>query len=361
MKHGTEHKMNSIRTGAYLGLAAALLFGASTPLAKSLLHEVDPGLLAGLLYLGAGFGLGGLQFGRRIVSGKRRTSEGALTKRDWPWLAGAVLAGGVVGPVLLMIGLQKTSAANASLMLNAEAVLTAVIAWTLFKENFDRRIMLGMVAIVAGAVILSWAGRPEGTSGLGELLIALACLSWAIDNNLTRNISAVDPKLTVMIKGVVAGLINCTIAISMGAKFPPLLYLLGAGLVGWLGYGVSLQLYVLALRHVGTARTGAYFSVAPFAGALISFVMFSTPLTVAYAIAAALMVLGVWLHLTEDHDHEHTHEEMWHDHKHVHDEHHQHDHEPGIDPREPHSHPHYHPVLTHKHPHYPDIHHRHSH
>lgn len=347
------------RTGAYLGLAAALLFGASTPLAKALLQEVDPGLLAGLLYLGAGIGLGALGLVRRMSG--QVTNEGSLTKRDVPWLAGAVLAGGVVGPVLLMVGLQKTSAANASLMLNSEAVLTAVLAWTLFKENFDRRILLGMIAIVAGAIVLSWAGRPEGTSGIGELLIALACLAWAIDNNVTRNISGADPQLIAGVKGLAAGLINCGIALAMGAEFPSAWYLLGAGVVGFLGYGLSLQLYVLALRHVGTARTGAYFSVAPFAGALVSFAMFSSSLTAAYAVAAGLMAIGVWLHLSELHDHEHTHDEMWHDHKHVHDEHHQHEHPEDVDPTKPHSHLHHHTVLAHKHPHYPDLHHRHSH
>ncbi len=349
------------RNGAYLALTAAALFGVSTPLAKALLAGVDAVLLAGLLYLGAGVGLSALLFVRKARRKSAASREGALTRKDGPWLAVAVLAGGIVGPLLLMQGLVKTSAANASLLLNSEAVLTAVLAWTMFRENFDRRILLGMLAIVAGAVLLSWAGRPEGSSGIGEFLIATACLAWAIDNNVTRKISGGDPQVIAAVKGLAAGMITTGIAVSTGARLPSIGYLLGVGIVGFVGYGLSLQLYVLALRHIGAARTGAYFSVAPFAGAAVALLMFHTPLTAAFAAAAGLMGLGVWLHLSERHEHEHAHDVMLHEHRHVHDEHHRHAHDAGVAPSEPHSHTHRHDALQHKHPHYPDLHHRHGH
>ena len=227
-----------------------------------------------------------------------------------------------------MIGLVKTSAAFASLLLNLEAVLTAVLAWVFFKESTDRRIMLGMFLIVAGGITLSWSKQPGTQSWPGSFAIASACLCWAIDNNLTRKFRL------------------------------PMRYLL---LVGFLGYGVSLVLFVLALRGLGTARTGAYFSTAPFIGAAIAILFFHESTSLPFWLAAVLMGIGVWIHLTEDHDHVHTHEELYHEHSHVHDDHHQHEHDFEWDGKEPHSHPHKHEPLTHSHRHYPDIHHRHRH
>ena len=349
------------RAGAYWALLAALLFGISTPFAKLLLEGVDAVLLAGLLYFGAGIGLGMMLIVRRLWRRSAPASEALLMRKDLPWLGSAVLFGGILGPLLLMMGLQKTAAANASLLLNSEAVLTAVLAWTVFRENFDRRILLGMIAIVVGAVVLSWGGRPEGSSGLGEVLIAAACLAWAVDNNVTRMISGGDPQIIACAKGLVAGLVNIGIGLLHGAAFPPAWTLGAAALVGLAGYGISLQLYVVALRHIGTARTGAYFSVAPFAGALLSLKMFDTQPSAALIAAAALMGVGVWLHLSERHEHEHAHNSMTHDHRHRHDEHHQHEHASEMPPATVHSHPHLHTAVTHHHPHYPDLHHRHPH
>jgi drug/metabolite transporter (DMT)-like permease len=349
------------RSGAYLALLAALLFGVSTPFAKILLEGVDAILLAGVLYLGAGLGLAFVLIVRRIWRRSRPTTEAPLVRKDLPWLVGAVIFGGVAGPLLLMVGLQKTSAANASLLLNSEAVLTAALAWTVFREHFEKRIVWGMLAIVTGAVILSWAGRPEGSAGTGELLIALACLAWAVDNNVTRMISGGDPQIIACVKGLIAGVVNITIGLAHGSQLPSGSTLGMAAVVGLVGYGISLQLYVVALRHIGTARTGAYFTVAPFAGAAVALLMFRTPLTVSFISAALLMALGVWLHLTERHVHEHIHEGIFHEHKHAHDEHHEHPHGHEISQREPHSHPHAHETLRHTHAHYPDLHHRHPH
>ncbi len=347
-------------SGVAYALAAAALFGASTPFAKLLVGQVEPILLAGLLYLGSGCGL----FAWRLLQIRRHqhtSSEAPLQRADLPWLAGAVFFGGVIGPVLLMTGLAVTPASTASLLLNLEGVLTALMAWFVFRENFDLRIALGMVAITAGGVLLSWEGRPEVGLPWGAFAIAGACLAWAIDNNLTRKVSAGDPVQIAAIKGLVAGIVNVVIALLRGSEIPGVLTVLASGALGLAGYGISLTLFVLALRSLGTARTGAYFSIAPFVGAVISIVLLGDRPTWSFFVAAVLMGIGIWLHLTERHEHEHEHEEMFHDHRHVHDEHHQHQHGPDDPPGEPHSHPHHHTAMRHSHPHYPDIHHRHNH
>ena len=338
-------------------LLAAILFGASTPFAKLLLGEVSPWLLAGLLYLGSGFGL----VLARLLRDRGWKPSG-LAAGEWPWLLGAIFFGGVLGPLALMFGLTHTSASTASLLLNLEAVLTAVIAWLVFKENADRRIVLGMLAIVAGGAVLSWSGGEGGTSDwVGPLAIVAGCLCWAIDNNLTRRVSASDALFIAGTKGAVAGGVNVGLAFALGASLPGGAILLGTMAVGLLGYGISLVLFVLALRGLGTARTGAYFSTAPFIGAAVSLVLLGESTSLVFWIATALMGLGVWLHLTEHHEHQHVHQPMAHAHRHVHDEHHQHEHDFAWPGAEPHEHWHRHEAMVHKHPHFPDIHHRHSH
>jgi drug/metabolite transporter (DMT)-like permease len=287
--------------------------------------------------------------------------EAPLVRADLPWLAGATFFGGVLGPVLLMLGLTTTPASTASLLLNLEGVFTALLAWFAFKENFDRRIFLGMVVIVAGGVLLSWQGGAGLALPLGSLAVAGACLCWGIDNNLTQKVSAGDPVQVTAVKGAVAGTVNLAVAVALGAKLPGIAALAGSLVVGFVGYGCSLVLFVLALRHIGTARTGAYFSLAPFVGAAVSVLLMRETVGPLFLGAAALMGVGVWLHLMERHEHEHTHERMEHTHRHVHDEHHQHAHGPDVDVRTPHTHPHVHEPLSHTHPHYPDIHHRHRH
>lgn len=337
-------------------LLAAALFGASTPLAKLLVGAVPPLLLGGLLYLGSGLGLGIA----RLVRDKGWSASG-LNPGEWRWLLSAIVFGGMLGPVLLMIGLQTTSASAASLLLNLEAVLTAMLAWVVFHEHTHRRVVVGMLVIVAGGVLLS---MPESSAvnqqWLGPLAIAAACLCWAIDNNLTRKVSSSDAMFIASVKGLVAGSVNCALAAALGMHWPATLTLLATMGVGLLGYGASLVLFVLALRGLGTARTGAYFSTAPFIGAALALLMGESA-SAHFWWAGALMAFGVWLHLTETHEHEHTHEPIEHQHTHTHDEHHQHAHEFDWDGSEPHTHPHRHEPITHKHPHYPDIHHRHSH
>ena len=346
-----------VNTSVLAALGAAVLFGASTPLAKALVGAVPPVLLAGLLYAGSGIGL----WSARIV--RDRGVKGAtLSREEWPWLAGAIVAGGVFGPALLMYGLTRTSAAAASLLLNLEAVLTALLAWIVFRENADRRIVLGMALIVAGGALLAWPAGDTGRTNLsGALAVAGACACWAVDNNLTRRVSASDPLFIAGTKGLVAGFTNVALALAGGAHLPAPAVSAAAMGVGFAGYGVSLVLFVLALRGLGSARTGAYFSTAPFVGATIAIVAFGEAVSPFFWWAAALMAGGVGLHLIEVHEHEHTHDPLTHTHAHRHDEHHQHEHPGGWDGREPHTHVHTHRLLVHRHPHYPDLHHRHGH
>ncbi len=346
-------------TGVGLALLAAALFGASIPLAKILLGQVHPVLLAGLLYGGSGLGLLLWLLGQRYV-GIPAAAHSPLTSKDYPWLGGAILAGGIIAPVLLMIGLTSTAGTTAALLLNLEGVFTATLAWWVFKENADARIIWGMVAITAGGGLLSWAGPLEGANVGGALAIIGACFAWGVDNNLTRNISTGSPVQIAAIKGTVAGMVNCSLGLLLGAPLPTFLEGLLAAGVGLLGYGLSLTFFITALEKLGTARTGAYFATAPFVGAALAIVLLRDPITFNFLGAAALMGLGVWLHLTENHDHEHDHEELEHDHLHSHDEHHQHSHE-GIAVAASHSHSHRHSTLIHRHPHYPDSHHRHRH
>jgi drug/metabolite transporter (DMT)-like permease len=342
-----------VHPGVAAALAAAALFGAGTPMAKQLLGTVDPWLLAGLLYLGSGVGLALWRLLSRAVPVK-------LPADQRVWLAGAVVAGGVLGPLLLMFGLSRMPASGASLLLNAEGVFTALLAWFAFKENFDRRIALGMVAIVAGALVLSWPGEARIGEAWPALAVLGACAAWAVDNNLTRKVALADATWIASIKGLVAGSVNLALGLVIGASLPPAPWLAGALLLGLVAYGISLTLFVVALRHLGTARTGAYFSVAPFFGAALAVAWLVEPITPGLLVAGALMAAGVWLHLTETHAHAHAHRAEEHDHEHEHDVHHQHGHAEGLVAGR-HSHPHRHEPLTHAHAHFPDAHHRHGH
>ena len=346
---------------AVLALLSAALFGVSTPAAKALLGSIDPAVLAGLLYSGAGIGIAVLRRVAKPLAFPKAAIETPLGRGDLPWLAGAIVAGGIIGPVLLMIGLSRTDAAAASLLLSLEGVATALLAWFVFHESFDRRIAIGMACLVAGAVVLSWTGQPTLSGMIGPIAIVGACVFWGLDNNLTRKVSLADPLQIVELKGLIAGPVNLTLGLLAGGSLPPLSPLVVAGIVGFVGYGVSLALFVMALRHLGTARTGAYFSTAPFLGTVAAILFLHEPVTVQLLSAGLLMAIGVWLHLTEDHQHDHDHNLMEHSHPHVHDAHHQHAHGADDPPDEPHTHIHRHEPLRHTHPHVPDMHHVHRH
>jgi drug/metabolite transporter (DMT)-like permease len=332
--------------GAPLAFGSAILFGASTPFAKLLLGgAASPWLMAGLLYLGSGLGLGIVHIGRGLRG--ITAAEAPLRRADLSWLILVVLSGGVLGPLLLMIGLTTTAASTTALLLNLEGLATMVIAWLVFRENVDTRLLIGASAILAGAIILSWRNGPGGIS-LGSLAIAGACLAWGVDNNLTRKLSAADPVQTSLVKGLAAGLVNLTLALAFGAHLPTPGVVASAAVVGFLGYGVSLVLF-------------AYFSTAPFLGAALALLMFREPLTARLIVAGVLMAIGLYFHLAEAHEHEHHHEPLDHEHRHVHDAHHHHTHGPDDPLGEPHTHFHQHASLRHMHPHYPDLHHQHGH
>ncbi len=351
----------SFQRYALLALAAAALFGASTPLAKLLLGEISPVVLASLLYLGSGLGLLAVRvLSRLFVKATPGSQEASLSGQNYVWLAGAILAGGVVAPVLLMWGLSGAGASETSLLLNLEGVVTILVAAFLFREAVGGRVWAAAALMIAAALVLSWQPQADFKLSLHVVAIVGACFCWALDNNFTRKISANDPMVLAMIKGLAAGSFNLALAFAFGQHFPALTALTGALILGFLSYGVSLVLFILALRHLGSARTGAHFSTAPFIGAAIAIFALGEPFTVSFSVALALMVAATWLVLTEQHAHEHVHEHMAHSHRHIHDEHHQHAHR-GDEGPEPHAHWHEHPPITHTHPHLPDLHHRHKH
>jgi len=323
-----------------------------------LLGVVSPQVLAGLFYLGAGIGLTSL---RSILQVGTVRKETPLSRTDLPWLSGAVIFGGIVAPVLLLVGLEQIPASDASLLLNLEGVFTATLAWVVFRENVGRRVGAGIGAILLGGVLLSWQPTATYVVLSGPLAIGAACLCWAIDNNLTQRISAGDPREVAAIKGLVAGMINVLLGFWFGGTLPSAPWTVAALAVGFFTYGLSLMFYVLALRKLGTARTGAYFSAAPFIGAFVGLVMWHDPVTPLFVVASVAMGVGVWFLMSERHNHSHIHNAIVHSHRHIHDEHHQHRHV-SLDPSgEPHSHRHEHEPIMHLHDHYPDIHHRHSH
>ncbi|HET7724966.1 MAG TPA: DMT family transporter [Propionibacteriaceae bacterium] len=339
--------------GVRSALASAVLFGLSAPLAKLLLGDVSPWLLAGLLYCGSGAGL----WLYRLVTRARFVP---LQRGDIVPLAGAVLAGGVVAPVLLLLGLSAMPASGASLLLNAEGVFTSVLAWVVFREHLGRRIVLGMAAIVVGAGVLSVPYGVQFGTPLPALAILAACACWGLDNNLTRKVALNDATLLAAVKGAVAGPVNLVLALVLGSGFPGVVAVGGALLVGFLSYGLSLVLFIRALAAVGTARAGAYFAVAPFVGALVAVAM-GEAVTWSLVLAGLLMAVGLWLHLTERHRHEHTHAAVTHTHAHTHDTHHEHEHDVPVPDGTWHTHEHTHLAVTHSHEHYPDAHHRHRH
>jgi drug/metabolite transporter (DMT)-like permease len=256
-----NHSLFTHYSGPLLALASAALFGASTPVAKLLLGVTDPLLLAGLLYLGSGIGLGIIALGARL---SRRAAEAPLRRRDLPWLGLIILFGGVLGPALLMAGLTFASASAGSLLLNTESLATMAIAWIFFRENVDRRLFAGAMAILAGALVLSWpADGAAITVGRGGALIVAACMCWGIDNNLTRKPSAANPVQLAMVKGVAAGIINTALGFAHGAQLPDERTLAVAAIVGFLGYGVSLALFALGLRHPGRPAPGRIFRPLP--------------------------------------------------------------------------------------------------
>jgi drug/metabolite transporter (DMT)-like permease len=349
------HGHSGARTGAALGVGAAALFGLSTPFAKRLLGATSPQVLAGLLYFGAGVALS-------LYAPLRGTkSEARLGRADLGTLGAIILFGGVIGPVLLLVGLTRVTAVVGSLLLNLEAPFTMAIAVAVFREHLGRGAAIAAGLIVAAATLLQV--RPGDVSGdlVGVLCIALACACWAIDNNLTQGLSLRDPIAIVRAKTLAAGAFNLALALLLGQKLPSPKTTALALALGVASYGVSVVLDAYALRFVGAAREAAYFATAPFFGAIASVVVLGDRLSAVDVTALVAMGIGVVLMLRDRHGHVHAHEVLEHEHMHEHDEHHQHEHPPGTPTTTPHSHAHRHEPLVHEHPHVSDLHHRHRH
>jgi drug/metabolite transporter (DMT)-like permease len=341
--------------GAAFGLGAAALFGASAPFAKLLLDWTGPLMLSALLYLGAAAGL----YAIKVIGTRASESREARLRRSdlWP-LAGMVTLGGMLGPLLMLLGLQRISALTASLLLNFEAPFTAALAVWLFHEHLGRRGVYAVFAIVAGAVLLAWQPGTLGGGWIGALAVVGASLCWGLDNNLTQLVSIRDPVAIALVKALGAGACMLAAAIATGSTIPPLRIVGGALLLGAVSYGLSLYLAIRAMRALGAAREAAYFATAPFIGAALSMVVFEQLPRMGELIGAALMAAGIVLLLREQHRHTHVHAELVHEHMHVHDEHHAHHDAPVT---EPHSHLHRHAPLVHEHAHTSDAHHRHAH
>lgn len=347
--------MEQRNRGIVFGFAAAVSFGVSAPLAKRLLDDITPQLLAGLLYLGAFVALAA------ALPSRGTRNEAPLRRADLPRVAALVATGGIAAPVLLLAGLERVSGATGSLLLNLEGPLTLLLAVALFREHLGRLLALGALAIFGGAALLSWNGSVGAGGVSGIALIAGACALWAVDNNITQTLTVRDPFAIVTVKAGVAALVNVVIAIVLGAHRPAAGLLAAALALGAVSYGVSVLLDAYALRALGAAREAAIFATAPFVGALVAVPVLGDGLGRQELLAGAVMAAGVAFMLTEDHAHEHTHELLVHEHVHTHDAHHRHVHPDGVAATEPHAHPHRHTRLVHSHAHVSDLHHRHGH
>jgi len=351
-----ESEFSSRARGTACALGAALLFGASAPLAKLLLPSVAPLMLAAVFYLGAGAVL----LAVRALRGAGATSrEAPLSRADAPLLVAVVVAGGIAGPVLLLVGLARVTGIVGALLLNLEAPFTILLALAFFGEHLGRRETLSAALVISGAALLGLRSGPVSIDALGIASIAAACLCWGLDNNLTQRLSLRDPIALVSIKATSAGACMLALALATGHALPEPRILAPALVVGSLSYGASIVLAVYALRDLGAARESALFATAPFAGALLAVPLLGELPRLVDWTAAGVMALGVVLLARASHDHLHAHEALVHEHIHYHDEHHRHAHEGPV--TEPHSHVHRHEPLVHRHAHVSDLHHRHEH
>lgn len=344
-------------------ILASILFGASAPLSKILLGHIEPVPLASFLYLGSGLGLMLFQF-LNLIRRKQSINEASLKKNDIPWLIGAIIAGGIVAPIILMISLKITPSSTTSLLLNFEGVATTFIALLFFKESIGKQALSAIICITFASILLSWDFSNQWGFSIGALGIICACICWGVDNNFTRNISAKNPFTIVTIKGLVAGSFSLILSLAFNISIPDIRVILLAMLLGFFCYGLSIVLFVFALRELGSVRTSSLFGTAPFIGAILSFIILGDIPNIMFYFSLPIMVIGAVLLLKENHFHSHTHGLLEHEHKHSHaDGHHDHSHtsEQSISKNGYHTHVHLHEPLEHSHPHSPDIHHRHEH
>jgi drug/metabolite transporter (DMT)-like permease len=341
-------------------LAAAFLFGASAPISKLLLRDIEPALMAGLLYLGSGIGLLLFKVIRKFLNGAEDT-EAKLAHSDIKWLAAAILAGGVAAPITLLFSLRVTPAATASLLLNFECAATTLIAALLFKESISRGAWGAIFCITVAGILLSTDFNDTWGLSIGALGVLIACVFWGLDNNFTRNISAKDPLMIVTVKGFCAGLVSLGLGFLLGNPLPRSEAIIGAMLLGCMSYGLSIVLFIHAMRSLGAGRTSALFGTAPIAGIILSIILFQETPNWAFMVALPVMIIGAISLVTEEHHHDHWHKEIVHEHRHTHDDGHHDGHLKENHPGITHSHTHVHNGLQHTHHHMPDIHHRHGH
>lgn len=338
-------------------ILAAALYGISSPVSKLLLVELQPTLMAALLYLGAGIGMLGINIAKSLS--KKEKLEAKLTKKELPYIIGMVVLD-IAAPIFLMLSLTMTTAANVSLLNNFEIVATSMIALFIFKEAIGRRMWVAIALITAASILLSINDVGSFSFSFGSLFVILACVCWGLENNCTRMLSLKDPIQIVVIKGFGSGAGSLIIALIGGIAAIKMIYVGLALLLGFVAYGLSIYFYILAQRTLGAARTSAYYAVAPFVGVLISVSIFGQPMTWLFIAALVIMILGAYFAAVEQHKHLHKHEAIVHEHRHNHqDGHHTHTHE---DPSgQEHSHLHEHKQAEHAHKHTPDIHHSHPH
>jgi drug/metabolite transporter (DMT)-like permease len=332
-------------------LAAAVLFGVSAPVASVLAGDMPALVLAGLLYMGAAVAV--------APSVVRHRPSVTAVSAGWGPLAVAVVFGGALGPVLLVAGLARTSAATASLLLNFELVATVLLAATLFREHLGARLLAAAALVSAAGVILVW--QPGVAFDIGGLFVIGACACWGLDIAVTSKMDQLSPEQITLTKGLVAGGANLTLGLILASSLDLRAgEVLEALAIGALGYGASITLWVKGARDLGAARGQVIFAAAPFIGAAVAWVVLGDSVTVAQVVAVPLAVVGVGLSLRSGHKHAHAHEPVVHEHEHRHDDgHHAHTHTPPVTGR--HTHRHEHDVLEHAHPHVPDLHHRHAH
>lgn len=335
-------------------ILAAALYGASSPVSKKLLTHLPPTLMASMLYLGAGLGMSAL-----FLLQSRESKGAGIEKKDFPYVLGMILLD-IAAPILLMMGLYKTTASTVSLLNNFEIVVTTLIALILFKESVGKRMWIAIFLITASSMILSISDFSKIELSSSSIFVLLACVSWGLENNCTRMLSLKNPVQIVVVKGLGSGFGAFMVALYLGESIGHIGYMVLALILGFFAYGLSITLYIRAQRDLGASRTSAFYAAAPFMGVLLSWFFLREPITGTFLLALAVMIVGTYFAVSETHDHEHVHGDEIHEHSHCHDDgHHDHIHLTSVSGE--HTHVHTHSSIKHTHSHFPDMHHTHAH
>lgn len=280
-----------MRKGIILAILAAVLYAVSSPFSKILLNEMPPTLMAGFLYLGAGIGMSLIAISRRVR--QVETTEIHLSKAEMPYIVAMILLD-IAAPICMLIGLNATTAANASLLNNFEIVATALIALVIFRECISKRLWMGILFVTLSSVILSFEDVTSLEFSYGSLFVLLAAVFWGLENNCTRKLSSCDPLEIVLLKGIFSGTGSIVIGLVIGERLMNLWSVIAVMAVGIVSYGLSIYFYVHAQRLLGAARTSAYYAVSPFIAAFLSILIFGQIPEVTYFIALILMAIGAW-------------------------------------------------------------------